>query len=93
MRKKSIFSQIVIMIIISVICVILTVGIALFAGSSDSSFLDFKNMNYANMIPILIAGGFISCVIVGIIVLFVARSVFFKVKDYFYEDNKGGNLK
>jgi hypothetical protein len=47
------------------------------------------------MIPVLVFGGFVSCVVVGITVLFVARSVFYKVKDYFIEtkENNGGSEK
>ncbi len=83
------------LIILSLVCVILTVGIALFVGSCNTTLFDFQNLNFANMIPVLILGGFISCVVVGITVLFVARSVFLKVKDYFSEtnENNGGNKK
>ena len=93
MKNKSFFSQIMILIILSLICIILTVGVALLAGSYNATFFDFKNLNFANMIPVLIFGGFISCVVVGITVLFVARSVFLKVKDFFIETNEknGGN--
>lgn len=94
MKNKSFFSQIMLLIILSLICVILTVGIALFVGSYNTTLFDFENLNFANMIPVLILGGFISCVVVGITVLFVARSVFLKLKDYFTENNKnGGNEK
>ena len=83
------------LIILSLVCVILTVGIALFVGSCNTTLFDFQNLNFNNMIPVLILGGFISCVVVGITVLFVARSVFLKVKDYFSETNEniGGNKK
>ena len=80
------------LVILSLVCVILTVGIALFVGSCNTTLFDFQNLNFANMIPVLILGGFISCVVVGITVLFVARSVFLKVKDYFF-DNNGGDKK
>ena len=88
LKSKSVFSQIMLLVILSVVCVILTVGIALFAGSYNATLFNFENFNFANMIPILILGGFISCVVVGITVLFVARSVFLNVKDYFNETDK-----
>ncbi len=91
MKNKSFFSQIMLLVILSVICVVLTVGIALLVGSSNTTLFDFKNLNFSNMIPTLIIGGFVSCVVVGITVLFVARSVFLKVKDYL-SDN-GGDKK
>ncbi len=95
MKNKSFFSQIILLIIISLVCIILTAGIALFAGTYNTALFDFQNLNFSNMIPVLIFGGFISCVVVGISVLFVTRAVFFKVKDYFVEtnDNNGGNKK
>ena len=80
------------LVILSVICIVLTVGVALFVGSYNTTLFDFENLNFTNMIPVLIFGGFISCVVVGITVLFVARSVFLKVKDYL-SDNDGGDKK
>ena len=91
LKNKSFFSQIILLVILSVICVILTVGIALLAGSYNTTLLDFENLNFANMIPALIIGGFISCVVVGITVLFVTRTVFLKVKDYL--SDKGEDKK
>ena len=92
LKNKSFFSQIILLVILSVICVVLTVSIALFVGSYNTTLFDFGNLNFANMIPVLILGGFISCVVVGITVLFVARSVFLKVKDYL-SNNDGGDKK
>lgn len=90
MKNKSFFTQIILLIVLSIICIVLTVGIALFAGSIDVTLLDFKNLNLANVIPVLLIGGFISCVIIGIVVLFIARSIFFKVKEYLAETNDNG---
>ena len=92
MKNKSFFSQIMLLIILSAICVVLTVGIAIFAGFSGTVLFDFENLNFANMIPVLIFGGFISCIVVGITALFAARSVFLKVKKYLSDDN-GGDKK
>ena len=92
LKNKSFFLQIMLLIILSVICIILTVGIALLAGSYNTTFFNFETLNFSNMIPVLIIGGFISCVIIGITVLFIARSVFSKLKDYLSENN-GGNKK
>ena len=92
MKNRSFFSQIMLLIILSVVCVIVTVGVALFVGSYNTTLFDFENLNFANMIPVLIFGGFISCVVVGITVLFVARAVFLKIKDYL-SDNNGGDKK
>ena len=97
MKSKSVFSQIIFLIILSVICLMLTVGIALLAGSLNAEIFDFENLNFSNMIPVLIIGVFMSCVIVGLCVLFVAKSVFVNVKNFFCENNKdknnGGNEK
>ena len=85
MKNKSLFSQVIALIILAVVCLFLTGVIALLAGSLNVELFDFKNMNFSNMIPIFIVGGFISCVFVGICFLFVARTAFFKAKDFFEE--------
>ncbi len=83
------------LVILALICIIATICIALFLGSYNTTFFDFKNLNLANMMPALIIGGFISCIIICITVLFVSRSIFLKVKDYFIQtnENNGGNQK
>lgn len=93
LKNKSFFSQIILLIVLALVCIVLTVGVALFAGSFNTTFFDLRNLNFANMIPVLIIGGFISCVVIGITVLYVSRSVFLKVRDNFIEINKkdGGN--
>ena len=95
MKNKSLFIQIISLIILAVICLLLTVGVSILAGSLNVELFDFKNLNFSNMLPILLIGGFISCVVVGICVLFVARSAFIKAKDYLTETNKesGGTKK
>ncbi len=95
MKNKSVFSQIILLVAVAIICIVLTVVIALIAGSSSTTIFDFQNLNFANTIPILVIGGFVSCVVVGITVLFVSRTVFLKVRDYFYEEDKnnGGSKK
>ena len=89
MKNKSLFVQVISLIILAIGCLLSTVAVALFAGTLNTELLDLKNLNFSNMIPVLVIGGFISCVIVGICVLFIARTAFFKAKEYFDE----GNLK
>ena len=94
MKKKSTFSQVILVIIVAVLCVVATVTVALLAGSADATLFDLRNLNIANMLPVLLIGGFITCVIVGIAVLCVSRTVFFKVKDYLKDYmNDGGEEK
>ena len=95
MKNKSLFIQIVSLIILAVICLMLTVGIAILAGALNVDLFDFRNLNFSNVIPVLIIGGFISCVVIGICVLFVARSAFIKAKDFFNETKQesGGTKK
>lgn len=94
MKNKSVFSQIIILIIVAVLCIVLTATIALLAGSVNTDILDLSNLNISNMIPVIIIGGFISCVVIGIIVLVVSKNIFFKAKDeiknYFSENEDGG---
>ena len=95
MKNKSLFTQIILLIVLALVCLVLTVSIALLVGSESSTIFDFRNLNLANVIPVLLIGGFISCVVVGITVLCVTRSAFFKIKDYLKENNKnnGGTQK
>ena len=82
MKDKSLFSRFIFLIVLAVICLLLTVAIALLVGSINVELFDFENLNFSNMVPVLLIGGFISCVIIGICFLFVARTAFFKAKDY-----------
>ena len=87
MKKKSVFNGILVLILIVLICLVMTVGIALLAGAAKVELFDFRNLNFSNMIPVLIVGGIISCFVIGIAFLFLGRTIFFKVKDYFFETN------
>lgn len=86
MKNKSLFVQIISLIVFAVTCILLTVIMAFLAGALNVELFDFKNINFSNMIPILIIGGFISCALVGICFLFVARTAFFKAKKFFNEN-------
>ena len=88
MKDKSLFAQFLAVVILAVICLLLTLGITLLAGSLNAEIFDFKNLNFANMIPVFLIGCFISCVIIGICVLFVMRTVWIKAKDFLKENNK-----
>lgn len=95
MQNKSLFKQTILVIILAVFCLLLTIGLALLAGSLNAELFDFENLNFSNMIPVLLIGGFLSCVVIGICVLFVGRTAFIKVNDFFKENNKenGGTKK
>ena len=89
LKKKSVFGGILLLILIILACLVTTVSVALLAGAADVNLFDFSHLNFSNMIPILIVGGILSCFIIGIAFLFLGRTIFFKVKDYFFEtDNK-----
>ena len=85
LKKNSVFSGILLLILILLICLVTTVGIALIAGNINADIFDFSNLNFSNMIPVLIIGSIISCFVIGIALLFLGRTIFFKVKDYFLE--------
>lgn len=92
MKNQSLFKKVIILMIVAVVCLALTVTVAFFFGNANRTLFDFKNLNLANMLPVFAIGGFFSCVIIGFLVLFLAKDVFVKVKDYFKEEN-GGNKK
>ncbi len=93
MKVNSVFTKVILLVILCVICIVATVGIALLAGAVDTTLFDFKKLNLANLIPVLLIGIFFSCVIVGIAVLFIGKSAFLQMRDYLNENNKnnGGN--
>ena len=89
MKKKSVFGGVLLLIFIILACLVTTLALALLVGATDVNLFDFSKLNISNMIPVLIVGGIISCFIIGIALLFLGRTIFFKVKDYFFEtDNK-----
>ena len=82
MKKNSIFSQIIKLLIACVICVVVTIGIAYFVGTLSFSIFDFKNLNFSNVITFLIIGGFISCVILGFASLIIFKNLLGQIKNY-----------
>ena len=93
MSKKPIFAKIIILVAVALICLILTFTLAFLFGSINTDVFDFSNLNFSNMLPIIIIGGFVSCVIVGFLIMFLAKDVFVKVKDFIFEEKDGGNEK
>ena len=93
MKNKSIFSKIMTVIVVALICLVLTAVTALLLGSVNIDIFDFSNLNISNMLPVLIIGGFISCAVVGILVIYLAKDVFVKVKDEIFTKDNGGNEK
>ena len=94
MDKKPIFPKIMIVIVVALVCLILTLLTAFLFGSIDTDIFDFSDLNFSNMLPVVIIGGFISCVIVGILIIILAKDVFLKVRDYFFKSKEdGGNEK
>ena len=92
MKNKSLFKQILLLVIIAFVCVTLTLLIALLVGSIDTPIFDFRNLNIANMIPIFIFGGIITCFAIAIAFLFTSKTLFDKIK-IFFEDTKNNNEK
>ncbi len=88
MKNKSIFFQIIILLTVSMLCVLSTIGCAFFFGSLQIKLFDFSNINFSNMIPVLIIGGSLSAFVVCITILFVIRSIFIKIKSDVSDDNK-----
>ena len=83
MKNKSLFLQIILLISIAFLGIALTITIAMLAGSVDNSIWDFSNLNIANMIPVFIFGGLITCFGVAITLLFTSRTLFYRLKTFF----------
>ena len=93
MKKKSIFTKAIIVICAAMICLIITLSIAFLFGSVNADLFDFSNLNISNMLPIILIGGFISCFIVGILIILLAKDVFMKAKNYLFETNQEEETK
>lgn len=89
MKKMSVFRSLLLLALVVFLCLLITTGAALLAGAVRDDLFDFGNLNFSNVIPVLIVGGILSCFIIGIACLFLGRTIFFKVKDYLSEtENK-----
>ena len=91
MKDRSLFAQILLLVILTFVCIGVTIFLALLAGSVDVSIFDFKNLNIANMIPVLIFGGLISGLTVIITLLFTSRTLFHKIKGYIENGTKNND--
>lgn len=87
MKNKSLFMQILILAALTFMCVALTITVALLAGSIETSIFDFSNLNIANMIPVFIFGSLTTGFVVVITLLFTSRTLFYKLKNFFEENN------
>ncbi len=93
MNKKSVFSQMMLAIIVSLICIVLTVVVALWVGNSNSDIFDLSELNWSNMIPVFVIGFFITGGAVGVILLFTAKELFTKAREYLNDIKKDGGKK
>ena len=91
--KNPIFSKLLIAIVVALICIALTVSIALMVGNTSTDLIDFSELNWSNVIPIIILGMFITGGIVGVILLIAVKDVFVKAKEYIDQSNKDGGKK
>ena len=91
--KNPIFSKLLIAIIVALICIALTVSIALMVGNTSTDLIDFSELNWSNVITIIILGMFITGGIVGVILLIAVKDVFVKAKKYIDQSNKDGGKK
>ena len=86
--KNPIFSKLLIAIIVALVCIALTISIALMVGNTSTDLIDFSELNWSNVIPIILLGMFITGGIVGVILLIAAKDVFAKAKEYIDQSNK-----
>ena len=93
MKNKSTFSKLLTIVIVALIGFVLTMVTAILVGSADTLIFDLREINWGNAIPVILIGGFITCVAVGITVLVVAKNIFLKIRDYFLEDKIDGGKK
>lgn len=95
MKNKSMLSRTVTVIIVGIICFLITIALTILAGFINAEIFDFTDLNFSNMIPVFLIGFFISCAVIGICVLFVLNSAFYKAKEYLEKEDskKEDNIK
>ena len=93
MNKNPIFTKVLITIFVAIACLVVTLLVAFMFGSVNADLFDFSNLNFSNVLPVIIVGGFISCIIVGILVIFLAKDIFIKLKNYVETEKNGGKKK
>jgi energy-coupling factor transporter transmembrane protein EcfT len=77
----------VIFVLVIFFCLFLTLALAFFAGSIEKPLFDFRNINLGNMIPVLIIGGLVSCMIISICFLLLSKSFSEKLKELWDKNN------
>lgn len=87
MKNKSLFLQVLLLVVLGFLCISLTITVALLAGSTETTIFDIRNLNLSNMIPVFIFGGLITCFTLAVTLLFTSRTLFHRIKNFLETDN------
>ena len=91
MKKENLWTKMIILVLVVFFCLFMTLALAFLAGSIEESLFDFKNLNFGNMIPVLIIGGLMSCMILSICFLLFSKSFSHKIREFLSKDNDKEN--
>ena len=80
MKNKSLFPRVIFIAALCVLCLAVTIAVALFIGSFGDNMFNFTNFDFTNMPPVILIGGFAICIVLAIEVLFLLMAAFKKLK-------------
>lgn len=92
MKKKSTFYLLIAMLAIGFIGLTVTMIMALILGESQTSIIDFSNMNFVNVGIVMVIGLIFLCFIFTVLLLIIAKIGFDNIADFIknkkWEDKK-----
>lgn len=88
MKNWSVFARIMFIIAIALFCLVLTVAVALLLGKVEFNIFDISELNLLNVLPAILIGGFVSCIVVGVLVIVLSKDIFIKVKKFLFESKE-----
>lgn len=92
MKKKSIFYLLIAMLAIGFIGLTVTMIMALILGESQTSIIDFSNMNFVNVGIVMVIGLIFLCFIFTVLLLIIVKIGFDNIADFIknkkWEDKK-----
>lgn len=87
LKKENLWTKMILLVLIIFLCLFLTLALAFLAGSIEKPLFDLRNLNIGNMIPVLILGGLMSCMVLSICFLLFSKSFSVKIKELWEQNS------
>ncbi len=93
MKKENLWTKMIVLVLVIFFCLFMTLALAFLAGSVEEPLFDFGNLNFSNMIPVLIIGGLMSCMILSVCFLLFSKSFSGKIREFLAKDSDNKDNK